>query len=149
MREQRGAEEHPHLDGIHVLVVDDNEDARAVLAEYLMHVGATVTTARSGGEALAVVAQIQAHVIVSDISMPGMTGIELIRELRRLPGQDERPTPAIAFSAFTDRQYEREARQNGFDLYLKKPVDPLDVAFHVARLHRAAAARNGGSPPQA
>ena len=46
-------EQRPHLDGIHVLVIDDNEDARKVLEAYLIYVGAKVTTARSGGEALA------------------------------------------------------------------------------------------------
>src|SRR5437016_7377785 len=102
-------EQRSHLDGIHVLVVDDNEDARKVLEAYLIYVGAKVTTARSGGEALAIVAQVQAHVIVSDVSMPGMTGIEFIREVRKLPGQAERPTPAIAFTAFADRQSRSEA----------------------------------------
>jgi CheY-like chemotaxis protein len=134
--------DRPHLKGVHVLVVDDNEDARNVLSEYLVHLGATVTTAKSGGEALAVVAQIQAHVIVSDISMPGMTGIELIREVRKLPGQRECPTPAIAFTAFARKQDEREALSSGFDVYRAKPIDPLDLAREIARLLQAAA-RNG------
>ena len=141
-------EQRPHLDGIHVLVVDDNEDARKVLEAYLIYVGAKVTTARSGGEALAIVAQVQAHVIVSDVSMPGMTGIEFIREVRKLPGQAERPTPAIAFTAFAERQSRQEALSSGFDVYLVKPVDPLDIAHEIARLHQAGGSRDAGPPPR-
>ena len=140
-------EPRPHLDGIHVLVIDDNEDARKVLESYLIYVGAKVTTARSGGEALAIVAQVQAHVIVSDVSMPGMTGIEFIRAVRKLPGQAERPTPAIAFTAFADRQSRSEALESGFNVYLVKPVDPLDIAHEIIRLHQTVPSRDGAPPP--
>src|SRR2546425_4709661 len=95
-------EQRPHLDGIHVLVIDDNEDARKVLESYLIYVGAKVTTARSGGEALAIVAQVQGHVIGRDVSMPGVTGVEVIPEGGELPGEAQRPAPAIAVPAVAD-----------------------------------------------
>ena len=59
------------LTGIHVLVVDDNEDALYVLRSYLEYHGACVLTARSGADALATLTQVRAHIIVSDLSMPG------------------------------------------------------------------------------
>jgi CheY-like chemotaxis protein len=58
--------EVPVLNGVHVLLVDDNDDARAILQSYLQHVGANVTTARSGGEALGMLQEVAAHVIISD-----------------------------------------------------------------------------------
>jgi CheY-like chemotaxis protein len=124
------------LSGIHVLLVDDNEDVRYVLASFLQHHGANVLTAPSGFEALAVAAEVRAHVIVSDLSMPGMTGIEFLRQLRMLPGQAENPTPAIAVTAFDDLAHRRDARDSGFAVYLRKPVDPMTVVREVERLFR-------------
>jgi len=124
------------LRGIHVLLVDDNEDARYVLLSYLHHFGANVATARSGGEALAIVSEVRAHVIVSDLSMPGMTGAEFMQQLRALPGQSENPPPAIAVTAFDDPVIRRSASANGFAVYLTKPVDPMTVVREVERLFR-------------
>ncbi len=128
--------EPPRLEGVHVLVVDDNEDARYVLDSYLTHVGATVTTARSGGEALGVLGEVQAHVIVSDLSMPGFSGHDFIRRVRELPGQADRPTPAIAVTASDDRESRQRAMASGFQVYLVKPIDPVTVAQEIERLYR-------------
>jgi CheY-like chemotaxis protein len=127
----------PRLDGVHVLLVDDNEDARTILESYLTHLGANVTTARSGGEGLGKLHEVQAHVIVSDLSMPGMTGQEFLRHVRAMPSQAERPTPAIAFTAFSDETNRRQALESGFQVYLVKPVDPLRVVEEIERLMRA------------
>src|SRR5262245_31671939 len=69
MGEMRNA----RLKGAKVLLVDDNEDSRYVLTSYLIHYGASVVTARSGGEALDLAGKTRCHVIVSDLSMPGIT----------------------------------------------------------------------------
>src|SRR5687767_12484077 len=118
----------PNLHGVHVLLVDDTEDALEILRSYLMHVGATLTTARSGSEALGMLQQIQAHVIVSDLSMPGFTGFEFIERLREVPGQRARPTPAIAFTAFADAANRARALDSGFQVFVSKPTDPLGIA---------------------
>jgi CheY-like chemotaxis protein len=125
----------PDLSGLHVLVVDDNEDARAILGTYLEHVGASVTIARNGGEALAALNDIRAHVIISDIAMPAIDGIALIKHVReREAALGLSRTPAIAFSGFADAANEATARDAGFDLFLRKPTDPLDLALHVLAL---------------
>jgi CheY-like chemotaxis protein len=126
----------PDLTGLHILIVDDCEDARAPLGRYLRHLGASVTLARNAGEALAVVHEIRAHVIISDLAMPGIDGIELVTRIRALDTERRSPTPAIAFSGFADRINEALARRAGFDVFIPKPADPLDIALHVQRLAR-------------
>lgn len=122
------------LTGIHVLVVDDNDDARSILQSYLMHLGANVTTARSGGEAIGKLQEVAAHVIVSDLAMPGMTGHDFLSVVRQMPSQAGKPTPAIAVTAFDDPQNRRRAAEAGFNVYLVKPVDPLIVVQEIRRL---------------
>jgi CheY-like chemotaxis protein len=131
-----GEMRNSQLKGVKVLLVDDNEDSRYVLMSYLVHFGATVVTARSGGEALALAGTTRCHVIVSDLSMPGITGGEFLRRLRALPGQFENATPAIAVTAFDDRAARQGARDDGFSVYLTKPVDPTVVVHEVERVFR-------------
>src|SRR5438094_265161 len=84
---------------------------------------------RAGGaEGLAALAEIRAHVIVSDLSMPVMDGMEFLRRVRQLPGQAQAPTPAIAFTGFGDRYSETRARAAGFQALLAKPADPVNIA---------------------
>src|SRR6185369_10435501 len=90
------------LTGVHVLLVDDTEDVLEIFGSYLRHVGAVVTMARNGSEALACLAQARAHVIVTDLAMPGMDGVEFVARLRGDRGQGEAPTPVIAVTAFPD-----------------------------------------------
>ena len=130
---------HPDLRGVHVLVVDDNADARLILGTYLEYLGATVTTARNAGDALAAITDVRAHVIISDISMPGMDGIEMLKRIRNMPSERSAPTPAIAFSGFADRSNQAAARHAGFAAFFPKPADPLDVAREVQRLLRRGA----------
>jgi CheY-like chemotaxis protein len=134
-------EPRPDLTSIHILVVEDNEDTRRILGAYLEHLGATVTLARSGGEALSILTELRPHVILSDISMPGIDGFEFLRRARELIDQDGRTTPAIAFTAFADRHYERQAREAGFALFLTKPADPLDIAQRIHELVHGARER--------
>jgi CheY-like chemotaxis protein len=80
-------------------------------------------------------------VIISDIMMPGMTGLELIRAIRALPGQGDRPTPAIAVSAYPYHHERNAALEAGFDAFLVKPVDPLVIVSYVEALYEL------GGPP--
>ena len=127
-------EDVPDLTGLHVLLVDDNEDARTILGVFLEHCGATVTLARNAGDALAATSEVRAHVIVSDLSMPGMDGVELLARLRAMPTERESPTPAIAVTGFTTRENRDAAQAAGFNHFIAKPADPLDVANHIKRL---------------
>ena len=131
--------EPPDLTGLHVLLVDDNEDARTILSAYLTHLGASVTAARNAGDALAAMKELRAHAIVSDLSMPGMDGMALLARIRSLPAEQQSPTPAIAFTGFADAQNEAAARRAGFAAFMAKPADPLDIAHQIKRLARRAA----------
>src|SRR5262245_55419155 len=131
------------LDGVHVLIVEDHDDTRYILGSYLRYCGALVTVARDGREALDVLNKVRAHVIVSDIQMPGLDGQEFIRRVRELPGQRERPTPAIAVTALSDLEHRLRAMHGGFQVFLVKPVDPLVIVQEIDRLYRAFQA--GGS----
>ena len=130
------------LEGIHVLVVDDNDDARNVLDSYLRHYGAIVTIARDGAEALGMLDQVAAHVIISDLAMPGLDGGEFMERVRAMPAQKRRRTPSIAVTAFPDRFAERLAHSKGFDMYYPKPVDPLDIVEAVSILARGEARKD-------
>jgi CheY-like chemotaxis protein len=110
------------LANLYVLLVDDNADSREIISAYLSHYGASVRVAAGAGEALSALAALRAHVVVTDISMPGMDGFDLLEEIRKMEGESERPTPVIAYTAFGNlRDAVLEA---GFVSYLTKPLEP-------------------------
>src|SRR3954463_12915110 len=86
------------LAGASALVVDDEADTRELLQTFLSMCGMTVHTAGSGAEAFDVFLRERPHIIVSDIWMANVSGIELIRRIRALPPEDGGLTPAIAIS---------------------------------------------------
>jgi hypothetical protein len=122
------------LDGISVLVVDDNQDSLDLLATILTYYGALTITADNGRDALARLASLRVHVIVSDISMAGLSGYDFIRAVRALPADAARPIPAIALTAFHDREGREEALKAGFHAYLLKPCDAVTLVREIARL---------------
>jgi CheY-like chemotaxis protein len=128
------ARKSPPLEGVHVLVVDDDADARYVLQAYLAHHGALVTVAGDAAEALAALHRVKVDVVVSDLSMPGLDGHELLLRVRKLPGELTQPTPAIALTAFDNVEHRRRARDVGFDAYLAKPLDPDLLVQAIVRL---------------
>jgi two-component system CheB/CheR fusion protein len=105
---------------VRVLVVDDSVETTSMLSLLLENEGAEVATARSGFEALDVAQGHDFDVIVSDISMPGMDGYELLHELRRQPRTSQ--TPAIAVTGFGQTEDADRAREAGFCFHLTKPV---------------------------
>jgi CheY-like chemotaxis protein len=117
---------------VSVLVVDDNADTRNMLGAYLRHFGALVATTRNGDEALRHLATARVHVLVVDYTMPGMTGFELLQLIRKLPGEAERPTPAILFTAVDGIRAAAQAA--GFAAYLVKPLDPRLLVEQIASL---------------
>ena len=122
----------PLLDGVRVLVVDDDAGALDVSAVMLRSDGAEVRTASSAFRAYEVVEGWQPHVLVSDIAMPGADGFMLLRGLRSaLAGQR---LPAIAVTAYGSGDTEMRAFEAGFDRYLTKPVDPLKLSAAVAEV---------------
>jgi CheY-like chemotaxis protein len=128
------------LHGGMVMLVDDEHSARELLREVLAECGATVETAGSVAEALAVLERFTPHVIVSDLGMPCEDGYSLLRRVRALPRGD---LPyAIALTAYAGSEERDRARQAGFDAHAAKPID-LDALLVVIEegLARATARR--------
>ena len=121
------------LDGLHVLVVDDDADAREVLMMLLKRVGAVVVTVSSASEAVESVAKGRPDVLISDLAMPDQDGFDLIRQLREA-GQDAKHLPAVALTAFVQKDDADLALSAGFQVHLPKPVDPHDLTSAIARL---------------
>jgi CheY-like chemotaxis protein len=129
----------PSLDGLSVLVVDDEQDAGEAVRRLLEMHGATVNVERSASEALARLEHEAPDVLLCDIAMPGMDGFDLIQRVRASPTQ-ARTVPAAALTAFSGAEYEEKARQAGYQTFVPKPVMPEDLATTVAKL---AARRRG------
>jgi len=124
----------PSLDGISVLVVDDEADVRDLLTFVLEECGAEVRAAASVPEALAAIALRVPDVLVSDISMPGEDGYGLIRRIRQIEAELGVQIPAAAVSAYADPETRAEALAAGFAIYVPKPVPIYDLAALVATL---------------
>jgi PAS domain S-box-containing protein len=122
------------LEGVHVLVAEDDDDSREVLVSILTKCGARVSSARSGREALALFEKDVPHVLVSDIGMPEMDGYSLIRRIRGLEHEAGQRVPALALTAYARPQDRRRALAEGFQMHLAKPADPSELALTVASL---------------
>jgi CheY-like chemotaxis protein len=121
------------LDGVHVLVVDDEADDRRVLAMMLEQVGAVVVTVRGAPAAIEALAKARPDVLVSDLGMPHQDGFDLIRQLRD-DGYNARDLPAVALTAFVQKDNAHLALLAGFQVYLPKPVDPRELTSVIASL---------------
>lgn len=122
------------LEGLKVLVVDDDEDARALLAEALALRGAVIAEATSARRALDALDRFRPDVLVSDIAMPGEDGFALIRAVRALPAARGGKTPAIAVTAHARAVDGARAFAAGFQAHLAKPVDLGHLVSFVANL---------------
>jgi signal transduction histidine kinase/DNA-binding response OmpR family regulator len=126
------------LDGIKILVVDDDDDARTLLGHILVSRGATVAEADSANSAFLEVERFRPHVIISDIAMPGGDGYGLIRAVRALPAHRGGKTPAIAVTAHARQSDGERAFAAGFQGHVPKPVDLSKLISMVATLTAAA-----------
>ena len=124
------------LQGMNILVVDDDADSRDLITFVLEQSGASVTSVTSAEEVLKTLAQTPHSVLVSDIGMPEMDGYELMRQVRTLPTQN-RKIPAIALTAYAGDANQQQALLVGFQSYLSKPVDPDKLVADVARLGKS------------
>ncbi|MDP9174511.1 MAG: ATP-binding protein [Planctomycetota bacterium] len=122
------------LDGLRVLIVDDEADARRMLSKVLESVGAKVVVAGGAADALAKINDEHAvDVLVSDLGMPDQDGYDLIREIRRR-GHQARDLPAVALTGFAHKDDAREAVLAGFQAHIPKPVDLHDLTAVIASL---------------
>jgi CheY-like chemotaxis protein len=116
------------------LVVDDEKDSLELLAELLRIQGAEVCVAASAREALDRFDDAKPDVIVSDIGMPEMDGLSLIRKIRELPPGRGGRTPAVALTAYARGEDAERAFAAGFQMHVAKPSEPARLATVVANL---------------
>ena len=122
------------LTGVHVLIVEDDEDSRQLLAAFFEYCGALVTMCHSTESALEDLDEYRPHVIVSDLALPGADGFQFIRALRKLPAEAGGDVPAIAVSAYDKDFTAVEAKNAGYSGYLAKPVNVEDLVTLVRDL---------------
>jgi signal transduction histidine kinase len=130
----------PDLVGLRVLVVDDESDARALVAEVLEQCGAEVYTAASAQTALAELERSRPDVLLSDIGMPGEDGFALIRQLRSRSPEGGGFMPAASLTAYASAEDRRRSLLAGFNMHVPKPVEPAELVAVVSSLGRMARA---------
>jgi PAS domain S-box-containing protein len=124
------------LDGLRVLLVDDEPDTREMLKAGLGRCGAELTVAASAAEALTEIRKRPPDVLVSDIGMPEEDGYELIRKVRALPAEQGGNVPAIALTAYARTEDRLQALRAGYQMHVTKPVELTELAAVVASLAR-------------
>jgi len=127
---------HAAVDGLRVLVVEDNPDALELVSHVLKTAGADVAVARTALEALDQIWMTPPDVVVSDLGLPGMDGLELLRHVRAQAPRSGSDVPAIALTAYarpTDREH---ALRAGFQAHLAKPVHPERLLAAIAEVTR-------------
>ena len=120
------------LDGVHVLLVEDDDDSRKLLGTMLKRHGARVTSTKSAAEALQVFADDLPDILISDIGMPDEDGYEFIRKLRELPPEKGGRTPAIALTGYASRKDRERALGAGYHQHMAKPIEQADMIAAIA-----------------
>ena len=126
--------ERPRLRGVHVLVVDDDADARDIVEGMLQDHGAVVLVAKNAIEGYECIARGRPDVLICDLGMPGEDGLGFIMRLRKDSDAGIAATPAIAVTAYARPQDEQRSLQAGFDAHLSKPVSADALIAAVQRL---------------
>jgi signal transduction histidine kinase/ActR/RegA family two-component response regulator len=129
----------PSLEGARVLVVDDDDAGRDVVAMHLEARDATVVSAGSVFEALAILERERFDVMLVDIAMPEHDGYELIRTVRSMAEGHTAATPAAALTAFARAEDRRKSLESGFQMHLTKPIDAGSLVEAVATLRAQSA----------
>ena len=125
------------LEGISVVAVDDDPEARKILKELLTHCRAIATIVASAGEALCAVERLHPDVLLCDLEMPGTDGYDLLRRLRSLGPERGGDTPAAALTAHAGPEDRTRVLETGFQLHIRKPVNPAELAAAVECLARS------------
>jgi DNA-binding response OmpR family regulator len=124
-----------------ILCIEDDRETAALIGEELIDRGYAVTLARDGGEGLAAILKTMPDLVLSDISMPVMSGFELLERLTELAPQFSK-MPFVFLTALTDRDNELRGRQLGADDYVTKPID-FEVLATIISARLAGVARTG------
>ena len=122
------------LEGVRVLLVDDDGDSLEVFTRTLELAGAVVATAADVAKALELFVASRADVLVSDIAMPDEDGYALLRKIRAFPPREGGLIPAVALTAHSGFDDRLRALAAGFQAHVAKPVDPMELTLTVASL---------------
>ncbi|XYH99199.1 ATP-binding protein [Sorangium sp. So ce1128] len=128
------AESEPTLQGVRVLMVDDEPDARELVTTVLERKGASITAVATVDEALSAIAREKPDVILSDLGMPGEDGYSLIRRLRAQSPEHGGRIPAAALTAYASAQDRTRALLAGFQSHVPKPIEASELAAVIANL---------------
>ncbi|HEU4835321.1 MAG TPA: ATP-binding protein [Pyrinomonadaceae bacterium] len=122
------------LDGLRVLLVDDEPEARQIISTVITRTGAEVKSCESAHEALAKLSEWKPDVILSDIAMPEQDGYSFIRQVRSLPRDKGGETPAAALTAYARDIDRRQALAAGYQMHIAKPIGASQLVTMIARL---------------
>jgi PAS domain S-box-containing protein len=126
------------LQGMRVLVVEDERDTLDFVSRLLVSRGAEVVAATSAAQALALVPTARMNVLISDIGLPDVDGYELLREIRRLDASAAGGVPAIALTAYARAEDRLLAFRAGYQAHVAKPVDPNELLATIVDLAKLA-----------
>jgi CheY-like chemotaxis protein len=142
-RNSAPSQEAESLDGVRVLVIDDEPDSRDLAVAALERWGAKVRAVASSADAVSVILSAPAdrlpHVVVSDIGMPMEDGYTFIRHLRALPPEHGGRIPAVTLTGYSARNDVNRALAAGYQMHVAKPIDPTALVAIVARLSKTVA----------
>jgi hypothetical protein len=124
----------PSLEGLKVLVVDDEPDTRELIREVLKECGSEVITCGSVEEALLALEEHKPDILISDLGMPDEDGYSLISKIRALPSERGGHIPAAALTAYARAEDRMRVLRSGFQFHLPKPVDSAELVTVVASL---------------
>jgi PAS domain S-box-containing protein len=135
--------ELPRLDGVRVLIVDDEPDGRGLIARILEGRGAQTIDASSALGALTLLQSERVDILLSDIGMPDMDGYELMRRVRLLDGTRANPIPAIAVTAYARPEDRQRSLLAGYHMHLSKPIEARELVAGIASLLRLTGGSQG------
>jgi CheY-like chemotaxis protein len=127
------------LDGVRIVLAEDDDDSREALRLALEARGATLRCVGDGAAALAAIREQPPDVVISDIAMPGEDGHQFLQKLRALPKDRGGRTPAVALTAFHGKDVRLKSVHSGYHYHLTKPVDAeklVDILVGLVRLTR-------------
>jgi CheY-like chemotaxis protein len=124
----------PSLQGLKVLVVDDEPDTRELIREVLRECGSEVITSQSAAEALVALEEHKPDILISDLGMPDEDGYSLISKIRALPEDRGGQIPAAALTAYARAEDRMRVLRSGFQFHLPKPIDSAELVTVVASL---------------
>jgi PAS domain S-box-containing protein len=122
------------LDGIRILIVEDERDTRDFLGRFLVSYGAEIVGAASATEALALLPNAGVNFLISDIGLPDVDGYELLQKVRRMDSSSAAGIPAVALTAYARMEDRMLAFRAGYQAHIAKPVEPTELVATIVDL---------------